>query len=108
MQVVVVQSKAHEDDLYAEFFFQYRTDRNTSTSTNRYRYLSKSGLDRLGCCLVTLAVNRGHIGFAAMVFKSMNSNRCRSDLFKMAEQHISDPARRLIRYQPCGDLGCSF
>src|SRR4051812_11196629 len=86
VEVVIIQSEAHEYDLDTEFLFQDRTDGNAASSAHRNGHPAKSGLDGFGCRLVPFAVDRCHIGLATMMLESMYGNGGRCYFPEMVEQ----------------------
>src|SRR5262245_18569167 len=72
MQVITVQPEAHKNNVYPEFFFHDRTNRNASASANRNRRFTKSFLHGFCGGLVTLAIKRGEICFPTMVFECLD------------------------------------
>jgi len=74
VQVITVQSKTHEHDLYTQLFFKQRTDGNTATTTYRDRVFAKRIFNG-GCgCPVAFTVNGS--GYPALRCTSV-SLRCR-------------------------------
>src|SRR5579871_5140881 len=71
VEVVAVESEAHEDDLDAELFFEEGADRDAAAAAYRDGGFVGGGFDGPGRCLVGLAIYRCHIGFAAVMLFSL-------------------------------------
>src|SRR4051812_14156108 len=67
MQVIAIQTKAHQDGFKSEFFLKQRYDRNTSTSTHRDGRFTKGSIDGFAGSFESYVVDRCNIRTATMM-----------------------------------------
>src|SRR5579863_5251672 len=67
VQVVAVETEAHEDDLYPQLFFEQRADRDAAAAADGDRGFVERRFDGFGGGLVGFAVDGGHVRFTAVV-----------------------------------------
>src|ERR1041385_6097455 len=97
MEIVAVQSKTHENDLYSKLLLKQRTNWKTTTTTNSDWLFSKCISYSSSCCIVCFAIDRRHIGFPTVMCSCFNSNIRRSNFFQMIYQQISHLIAILVR-----------
>src|SRR3954469_949438 len=71
MQVVIIKTESHENNLYAEFVFENGTDWDASPATNGDRRFTKCFFNGLCRRLVSFAFYRRAIWLTTVMFKGL-------------------------------------
>src|ERR1700735_5225005 len=105
MQIIAIQPESHKDDLYPQFLFKQRADRDAAATTHGYRGFPKSSLDSHRRRLISFAVDRRHIGLAAMMLLRFDRDAFGGDSAEIVKQLFRDNPGGLVGDEPGGDLG---